>query len=65
MHSFIVASINTQSLKLIAKRKRFGKCREISTYIIGNGMIRHGSWLSAHGDEAKTVELALSRLDAK
>ena len=58
LHSFIVASFNAQSVKgndMACKR-----C-EISTFIKDNGVdlfFVTETWLSAQGDEAKTVELA-------
>ena len=60
LHSFIVASFNAQSVKdndMACKR-----C-EISTFIKDNGvdlLFVTETWLSAQGDEAKTVELAPS-----
>ena len=60
LHSFIVASFNAQSVKgndMACKR-----C-EISTFIKDNGVdlfFVTETWLSAQGDEAKTVELAPS-----
>ena len=65
LHSFIVASFNAQSVKcndMACKR-----C-EISTFIKDNGVdlfIVTETWLSAQGDEAKTVELAPSGFDMK
>ena len=65
MHSFIVASFNAQSVKgndICCKR-----C-EISTFIKDNGVdlfFVTETWLSAQGDEAKTVELAPSGFDVK
>ena len=65
VHPFIVASFNTQSVKgndMACKR-----C-EISTSIKDNGVdliIVTDTWLSAQGDEAKTVELAPSGFDVK
>ena len=65
LHSFIVASFNTQSVKgndMACKR-----C-EISTFIKDNGVglfFVTETWLSAQGDEAKTVELAPSGFDVK
>ena len=65
MHSFIVASFNAQSVKgndMACKR-----C-EISTFIKDNGVdlfFVTETWLSAQGDEAKTVELAPSGFDVK
>ena len=44
------------------------KCCEISTFIKDNGVdpfFVKEAWLSAHGDEAKTVELAPSGFDVK
>ena len=63
LHSFIVASFNAQSVKgndMACKR-----C-EISTFINDNGVdlfLVTETWLSAQGDEAKTVELASTRFD--
>ena len=65
LHSFIVASFNAQSVKgndMACKR-----C-EISVFIKDNGVdlfFVTETWLSAQGDEAKTVELAPSGLDVK
>ena len=65
LHSFIVASFNAQSVKgndMACKR-----C-EISTFIKDNGVdlfFFKETWLSAQGDEAKTVELAPSGFDVK
>ena len=65
LHSFIVASFNAQSVKgndMACKR-----C-EISTSIKDNGVdifFVTETWLSAQGDEAKTVELAPSGFDVK
>ena len=65
LHSFIVASFNAQSVKgndMACKR-----C-EISTFITDNGVdlfFVTETWLSAQGDEAKTVELAPSGFDVK
>ena len=65
MHSFIVASFNALSVKgndMACKR-----C-EISTFIKDNGVdlfFVTETWLSAQGDEAKTVELAPSGFDVK
>ena len=65
LHSFIVASLNAQSVKgndMACKR-----C-EISTFIKDNGVdlfFVTETWLSAQGDEAKTVELAPSGFDVK
>ena len=65
LHSFIVASFNAQSVKgndMACKR-----C-EISTFIKDNGVdlfFVTETWLSAQGDEAKTVELAPSGFDVK
>ena len=58
LHSFIVASFNAKSVKgndMACKRS------EISTFIRDNGvdlLFVTETWLSAQGDEAKTVELA-------
>ena len=65
MHSFIVDSFNAQSAKgndMACKR-----C-EISTFIKDNGVdvfFVTETWLSAQGNEAKTVELAPSGFDVK
>ena len=65
LHSFIVASFNAQSVKgndMACKR-----CG-ISTFIKDNGVdlfFVTETWLSAQGDEAKTVELAPSGFDVK
>ena len=64
VHPFIVASFNAQSVKgndMACKRK-------ISTFIKDNGVdlfFVTETWLSAQGDEAKTVELAPSGFDVK
>ena len=60
LHSFIVASFNAQSVKgndMACKR-----C-EISTFIKDNCIDL--TWLSAQGDEAKTVEIAPNGFDVK
>ena len=65
VHPFIVASFNAQSVKgndIACKR-----C-EISTFIKDNDVdlfFVTETWLSAQGDEAKTVELAPSGFDVK
>ena len=65
LHSFIVASFNAQPVKgndMACKR-----C-EISTFVKDNGVDLFcvtETWLSAQGDEAKTVELAPSGFDVK
>ena len=65
MHPFIVASFNAQSVKgndMACKR-----C-EISTFVKDNGVdifFVTETWLSAQGDEPKTVELAPSGFDVK
>ena len=65
LHSFIVDSLNAQSVKvndISCKR-----C-EVSTFIKDNGvdfLFVTETWLSAQGDEAKTVELAPSGFDVK
>ena len=65
MHPFIVASFSAQSVKgndVACKR-----C-EITTFIKANGVdlfFLTEAWLSAQGDEAKTVDLAPSGLDVK
>ena len=65
LHSFIVASLNAQSVK---GNDMTGKRCEISTSIKDNGVdlfFVTETWLSAQGDEAKTVELAPSGFDVK
>ena len=65
LHSFIVASFNAQSVK---GNDMADKRCEISTFIKDNGVdlfLVTETWLSAQGDEAKTVELAPSRFDVK
>ena len=63
LHPFIVASFNAKSVKgngMACKR-----C-EITTFIKDNGIdlfFVTETWLSAQGDEAKTVELAPSGFD--
>ena len=65
LHPFIVASFNAQSVKgndMACKR-----C-EISTFIKDNGvdlLFVTETWLSAQGNETKTVELAPSGFDVK
>ena len=65
LHSFIDASFNAQSVKgndMACKR-----C-EISTFIKDNGVdlfFVTETWLSAQGDEVKTVELAPSGFEVK
>ena len=65
MHSFIVVSFNAQSVKgndIDCKR-----C-EISAYVKDNGVdlfLETETWLTAQGDDAKTVELAPSGFDVK
>ena len=65
LHSFIVASVNAQSVKgndMACKR-----C-EISSFIKDNGVdlfLVTETWLSAQGDEAKTVKLAPSEFNVK
>ena len=65
LHSFIVVSFNAQSVKgndIACKR-----C-EMSTFIKDNGVdlfIVTETWLSAQGDEARTVELPPSGFDVK
>ena len=65
LHSFIVVSFNAQSVKgngMACKR-----C-ETSTFIKDNGVdlfFVTETWLSAQGDEAKTVELAPRWFDVK
>ena len=65
LHSFIVASFNAQS-----EKGNYMACKrcEISTFIKDNGVdlfFVTETWLSAQGDEAKTVELAPSGFDVK
>ena len=65
LHSLIVASFNAQSVK-----GNYMACKrcEISTFIKDNGVdlfFVTETWLSAQGDEAKTVELAPSGFDVK
>ena len=65
LDSFIVASFNTQS---VMGNDMAGKRCEISTFIKDNGVdlfFVTETWLSAQGDEAKTVELAPSGFDVK
>ena len=65
LHSFIVASFNAQSVK--GNDMACNRC-EISTFIKDNGVdlsFVTETWLSAHSDEAKTVELAPSGFDVK
>ena len=65
LHSFIVASFNAQSVK---GNDIACKCCKISTFIKDNGVGRFfvtETWLSAQGDEAKTVELAPRGFDVK
>ena len=62
LHSFIVASQLVKGNDMACKR-----C-EISTFIKDNGVdlfFVTETWLSAQGDEAKTVELAPSGFDVK
>ena len=64
-NSFIVASFNAQSVN--GNDMAFKRC-EISTFIKDNGVdlfFVTETWLSAQGDEAKTVELAPSGFDVK
>ena len=56
MHSFIVASFNAQSVI----GNDMACCCEISAFIKDNGVdliLVTETWLSAQGDDAKTVEL--------
>ena len=65
VHPFIVASFNAQSVK--GKDMACKRC-EKSTFIKDNGVdlfFVTETWLSAQGDEAKTVELAPSGFDVK
>ena len=65
MHPFIVASFNAQSVKGNDMAHR--RC-EISMFVKDNGVdhfFATEKWLSAQGDEAKTVELAPSGFDVK
>ena len=65
MHPFIVASFNAQSVKgndMACKRceiSTFKKDSGVDTFFVTE------TWLSAQGDEAKTVELAPSGFDVK
>ena len=57
LHSFIVASFNAQSV--MGNGMACKRC-EISTFIKDNGVdlfFVAETWLSTHGDEAKTVDL--------
>ena len=59
MHPFIVASFNAQSVKGNDMACNRG---EISTFIKDNGVdlfFVTETWLSAQGDETKTVELII------
>ena len=65
VHPFIVASFNAQSMK--GSDMACGHCK-ISTFIKDNGVdliYVTETWLSAQGDEAKTVEIAPSGFDVK
>ena len=65
LHPFIVASFNAQSLK--GNSMAYKRC-EISQSIKDNGadfFFVTETWLSAQGDEVKTVELAPSGFDVK
>ena len=65
LHLFIVASFSAQSVKGIDMACK--RC-EISTSIEDNGVdffLVTETWLTAQGDEAKTVELAPSGFDVK
>ena len=65
VHAFIAASFNAQSEKFNDMTRRH--C-EISTFIKDNGVDLfpvNETWLSPQGEEAKIVELAQSRFDAK
>ena len=65
LHSFIVASLNAQWEK--GNDMACERC-EISMFIKDNGVnlfFVTETWLSAQGDEAKTVELDPSRFDVK
>ena len=65
LHPFIVDSFNAQSVK--GNDMAYKRC-EISTFIIVNGVdlfFVTETWLSAQGDEAKTVDLAPSGFDVK
>ena len=65
MHPFIVASFSAQSVK---GNDMACKHCETSTSIKDNGVDIFSvteTWLSAQGDEAKTVELAPSGFDVK
>ena len=65
VHPFIVASFNAQPVKVNYMACR---CCEISMFIKDNGVDHFSmteTWLSALGDEAKTVELAPSGFGVK
>ena len=65
LHPFVVASFNAQSVK--GNDMACERC-EISTFIKDNCVdlfFMTETWLSAQGDEAKTVELAPSGFDVK
>ena len=65
VHPFIVASFNAQSVK--GNDVAFRRC-EISMFIKDNGVDLYfvtETWLSAQGDEAKTVGLAPGGFDVK
>ena len=65
LHQLIVASFNAQSVK--GNNMACKRC-EISTFVKDNGVdifFVTETWLSAQGDEAKTVELAPSGFDVK
>ena len=65
VHPFVVASFNAQSVK--SNEMTCKRCG-ISTFIKDNGVdlvFLTETWLSAKGDEEKTVELAPSGFDVK
>ena len=60
MHPCIVALFNAQTVK---GNDMASKRRQISTFIKNNGVdifFVTETWISAHGDGAKTIELAPS-----
>ena len=65
VHSFIVVSLNAQTVK--SNDMAFKRC-EISTFMKDNGaniFFVTDTWLSAQGDEAITFEFAPSGFDVK
>ena len=69
LHSFIVASFNAQfNAQSVKGNDMASKRCEISTFIKDNGVYLFfvtETWLSARGEEAKTVEIAPSGFDVK